>query len=701
MEKKRKINSLEKADGLEKADKGQRLCSEVVRKPSALSKNEKRQRLCSMVALSAINESQLAHVLQSVAEIYEDPDVAIHRTSILRRSMKEATKVLTTISLPKINGGEFLWKLGRLDFLLQYFSRKSEWFRDALINVIQRCGHHLNLVVYTDEIVPGDAFSPDLSRKAFAVYVSIFEFGPKLLTRMEAWMPLGVFRTKMVKKIDGGLPCLFRLLFRSWNCGEPLSVGTTGIVIELDRPTLFVFDSLMNLQDLDAHKQQLSVKGCSSLKPCFKCRNCMKKGNRNVTESSWQIDITETDPDKFDEATDADMWEVVDMIAAAPTTGERKNLELAHGLNHNEHGIWQDRELRGFCTPISGTRWDPMHVMYVAGVLTQALWEYLNDCKLLKNIRYSHIDAFVQADWKCPFMFKKHLTKVRHLFTRKREEAANRKVGVKMTASEQLSVYPLIRRFAELNDCDELHDATVCFCNICDVADALQQAKFQHFTCRKTMAVLIKDLVRKYLDVRLAVYGKKGVKPKHHKLSHLWKQLLEDGFLMDCFILEHMHCMIKPLMEALRRTLRFEETAIRRAVQARVHQLAKTKIERRLIGDQTPSPQLSAVLKHPTSVGLLLLMPGGQQLHTEDIIFLGDDLSRCFLIKACYMSAVPGLVLEELLLVEVVTSSCSRWQRTSKCRLLNLSCDVFVQHAQFWSIDAGVIEVLHSVDWSG
>ena len=131
MVKKRKINSLEKADGLEKADKGQRLCSEVVRKPSALSKNEKRQRLCSMVALSAINESQLAHVMQSVAEIYEDPDVAIHRTSILRRGMKEATKVLTTISLPKRVGDDFFVEVGQAGPSFAIFQSQKR--------VVQRC----------------------------------------------------------------------------------------------------------------------------------------------------------------------------------------------------------------------------------------------------------------------------------------------------------------------------------------------------------------------------------------------------------------------------------------------------------------------------------------------------------------------------------------------------------------------------------
>ena len=148
-----------------------------------------------------------------------------------------------------------------------------------------------------------------------------------------------------------------------------------------------------------------------------------------------------------------------------------------------------------------------------------------------------------------------------------------------MMASEQMTVYPLIRRFAELNDRDELHDASISFYSICEVADVLQQAKFQHFKCRKTMAKLIKDLVGKYLKVRKAIYGTKGIRPKHHKLMHLWKQLLDDGFLMDCFILEHMHCLIKPLCVDLRNTKDFEGTAIRRAVQARVHQLEKNRME--------------------------------------------------------------------------------------------------------------------------
>ena len=710
MVKKRKIDGCGEADGLEKAGKKQRVCSGVVRKrtiegagnTSDFSRGEKRQRLCSLATLSNLNETQLAHVLQGVSEIYDDPDVAMHRTTVSKRNDSLFRKnILSKCTLPATDGSKWIWKLARLDLLMQFFVNKSQWFKDILKDVVQRCGHHLNLVCYTDEITPGDAFAADLPRKAFCVYVSIFEFGPKALCRMEAWMPVGLLRSNQLKNIDGGLPCAFRELFRSWSCGEPLSVSTTGIIIELDEPTLFVFESLKQLQDLDAHRAHLSVKGVGSYKPCWKCRNCMKKGHKSVTESSWQIDITETDTDKFDLATDEEIWQVVDMIAETRAGAERTKLELAHGFNHNKYGIWQDRDLRGFCKPITGTRFDPMHVMYVHGVMSQGLWEYFNDCKRKMKIKYSHINEFVQADWKCPFQHKRHFAKVRKCFTKKREKQGTRKLGVKMMASEQMTVYPLIRRFAELNDCEELHDASISFYSICEVADVLQQAKFQHFKCKKTMAKLIKDLVGKYLKVRKAIYGTKGIRPKHHKLMHLWKQLLDDGFLMDCFILEHMHCLIKPLCVDLRNTKDFEGTAIRRAVQARVHQLEKKEMERRLVGEQKLCPQLSAVLEQPTSIARLLVLPGGQQLHTEDIVFLGEDLSCCFLIKACYMSAVPGLVLQELRRVEVVTSSCSRWQRTSKSRLLHLSDAVFVQHAKFWSIkDDGVIEVLHSVDWS-
>ena len=668
-------------------------------------KGAKRQRLGSLASLKSVNDCQLASVLKEVAKIIDDPDIEVDRQKIGRERRKDADQYLTSIQLPLEKGGEYTWHLCRIDLLINYFVKNSLWFKSALQETVRRCGHFLELVCYTDECTPGDAFAPDHTRKSQCTYVSIFEFGPDLLNRPESWLPLGVLRSKVVKEVDGGLPCVFRKLFRSWWCEEPLLLAAEGMVVELDEPTLVMFRETGNIQDLDAHRAVLSWKGVQSLKPCFKCLNCMKKGHPSVTEDSWQIDITETDAERICIATDDEMWEVIDTIAEAHDVGpaERfRELQMAYGLNHNPHGVWQDKELRAFVKPISGSRVDPMHTMYVGGVFGHQLWEYLHACrKSSKKYRFAHVREFLAADWQCPYQHRQGLDRIRNSFSEKREQASERKHGVKMSASEQVDLYPLIRRFAEVTECDELRDhCKVLYC-ICDLADALQQAKRRHYKCKREMARLIKDLVRQYLQVRRAVYGTQGVKPKHHMLLHIADQLLKDGILLDCWLLEHMHAMLKSVAEDLRVTTKFEQSVITRAVSVRRQQLQETITETRLLGPQEPSAVLTANLQHDAVVGRHLVMASGQQLHVDDIIFIGSDFSRCFVVKACYMSAMPGLVLEELMFSKAVTPACSRWQRAmpTQVRTFSLEGPEFVQHANYWTIDGVDIDVLHPVWW--
>ena len=65
------------------------------------------------------------------------------------------------------------------------------------------------------------------------------------------------------------------------------------------------------------------------------------------------------------------------------------------------------------------------------------------------------------------------------------------------------------------------------------------------------------------------------------------------------------------------------------------------------------------------------------------------------------MSAMPGLVLEELMFSKAVTPACSRWQRAmpTQVRTFSLEGPEFVQHANYWTIDGVDIDVLHPVWW--
>lgn len=670
-------------------------------------KGSKRRRLCSLAALQHINDSQLASVLAAVAGIVNDDELLVSRFAIGRHLQKEARKFGSSISLPLETGGNFEWFVCSLGLLLKHFVSISLWFKEMLQSAIQRCGHNLHLIAYSDELTPGDAFSPDNLRKSWCFYISILEFGPSKLCQMEAWLPIAILRSSVVDKVEDGLPCVYRSLFRSWFCGEPSKLGTEGMVVHLDgEPTLIVFESVIFLSDLDGHRASFAWKGTGSMKPCLKCRNCMKKGHSSCSSSSWQVDITETDYSRLDLATDAEIWEVIDMLKAAHSSGDKKllqDLEMAHGFRHVAKGLWQDIEMRQFIKPATGVRYDPMHCMYVGGVMGHGIFEFLAACKKLrKTSAFSSLNDFINADWECPFASRGGLAKIRHAFTDKREAASKRKTGIKMMASEQLSVYPMIRRFAEVVQNPALEDHCQCVYAMCDVADALQEAKRQQYDDRESMAHRIKDLIVRYLRVRLAVYGTSRVKPKHHMLLHMFEQLLMDGLMLDCFILEHMHLLIKAYADMVANTIAFEKSITIRAVAERCRQLKAKVSGTRLQGSQVPSPEVSAILQHQVAVGRHLSMASGQELHVEDVIFQGTDRSRCFVIKACLMGDLPYIVLEELELVRVVTSACSKWKRTlpAKLRSFMFEGSKFVQHAHYWSISEGEYEVLHSVWWS-
>ena len=81
---------------------------------------------------------------------------------------------------------------------------------------IAQHGHVWRLVIYYDELTPGDAFAPDNKRKFWAIYVAFEEFGPLMLAQEEVWLPMGILRTSIATKtIVGGMANATRVLLGS------------------------------------------------------------------------------------------------------------------------------------------------------------------------------------------------------------------------------------------------------------------------------------------------------------------------------------------------------------------------------------------------------------------------------------------------------------------------------------------------------
>ena len=71
-----------------------------------------------------------------------------------------------------------------------------------------------DLVVYSDEVVPGNQLSGHNQRKAWAVYISCVQLGP-LLTDEGAWLCLVCERTDKLKTYGGGIAQVFGALLKT------------------------------------------------------------------------------------------------------------------------------------------------------------------------------------------------------------------------------------------------------------------------------------------------------------------------------------------------------------------------------------------------------------------------------------------------------------------------------------------------------
>ncbi len=137
--------------------------------------NAKRRRLLPLAGLHHVNDSQLAGILKAVAEIADDEDLVVSRCSIGRHLKKQSAAFRSTIDLPCKSPGPrvFPWVVCSLDRLLNHFIRNSSFFKAAVESLVQSHGHEFTLVLYADELTPGDVFAPDNQRKSWCFYVCL------------------------------------------------------------------------------------------------------------------------------------------------------------------------------------------------------------------------------------------------------------------------------------------------------------------------------------------------------------------------------------------------------------------------------------------------------------------------------------------------------------------------------------------------
>ena len=107
--------------------------------------------------------------------------------------------------------------VAKLTNLLTWFCDEVPCFERLLLVTIQRtrAQRSLRLIVYADEVTPGDVRRPDNLRKSYLIYASLLEFG-KHLTISYAWLPVCVLKHSFIESVQGGMSRIVRDICRQW-----------------------------------------------------------------------------------------------------------------------------------------------------------------------------------------------------------------------------------------------------------------------------------------------------------------------------------------------------------------------------------------------------------------------------------------------------------------------------------------------------
>lgn len=145
---------------------------------------------------------------------------------------------------------------------LHYMGGLSKSFFD----VMKDCwtpGVPLRIVLYIDEICPGNPLRPEKSRTLQAIYWSIIEWPTWMLQRTATWPVFGTLRSTIVEQLPGSVPYLMSRVLQVFFSAEGHSM-TNGVTIVNAREDLLITAKLGGfLADEKALKELGDSKGAS------------------------------------------------------------------------------------------------------------------------------------------------------------------------------------------------------------------------------------------------------------------------------------------------------------------------------------------------------------------------------------------------------------------------------------------------------
>ena len=216
----------------------------------------------------ALHTCKVVNVLQILqnAGALETNDTERQTRGILQAAGKDHSTATTAYG-PVVQQMQILgigkWEYCHPQAYLRYMSSLSDSYAEVFMHSECRT-QKMSIVLYLDEIVPGNPFRPDKAWKLWSVYWCCLEWPAWILSRSGFWAALGVIRSQVLDDCPGGISLFWKhivALFR-----DP---GITLQLVYKESRIPCTLKYIGTLADEAALKAINSFKGASGIKCCM------------------------------------------------------------------------------------------------------------------------------------------------------------------------------------------------------------------------------------------------------------------------------------------------------------------------------------------------------------------------------------------------------------------------------------------------
>ena len=477
-------------------------------------------------------------------------------------------KLARSVTLELENGPDFVLEYVEPSLLFAELVAENEHLATLIENSIDENGDiEFSLIVAYDEFAPGNKLQYDNRRKVMVSSFSFREFQQAALAEDTNWITPLILRSCILSKVKGGWSHVLKLLLNKLLFG-PQGLATAGVPLQLPRRGIYLFKAKLTniLSDGDGLRMGYDWRGHASLKPCFIHHNVWMKNSDIAGRSRNGVEITCSDASKFLRWGKADVASTVDLLSAGKarwdsgqwTKAKFDNLQKVVGINFNEKGLLWDRALRDHYDLPGCFRYDWVHCLLQDGTFTCEAWLYLNVNAVLPETMCAYLK---DPSWAFPFSGHRKSKLLHRVFDSYRTSPGDDAGKLKCSASELLSLYGLIRHYAETQLPEEESAARKSFMASCEVLDLLMLCK-RGIAAPAETAAQLRVATAKHLRLHLEAHGSSGVRPKHHWVLDIPDQILQDGLLLDSFVIERKHLHVKAIAEHVKNTHVFERSVL-------------------------------------------------------------------------------------------------------------------------------------------